>query len=371
MEERSFGEIDFKPFPLGFGTMRFPMKNNIVDVEESIIMIRTAIDKGVNYIDTAYPYHGGESERIVGRALKNGYREKVKLATKAPVWLFNSSSDYDKYLNEQLEKLNVDYIDFYLLHALNKERFSKLIKMDIFTIVEKSIRDGRIKHIGFSYHDKSENFKDILEYYNWDFVQIQLNYLDEDYQAGLRGYQLAKDRGIGIIIMEPLLGGKLANLPDNMISIFKEYNNKSHIEWALDYLWDKSGVSLILSGMSNIEQTLENIEYANRASIGMLSNLEKETIKRVQEEFSKIMSIPCTRCAYCMPCPHGVDIPRNFTLYNESFMFNTYDKSKNEYIGMENSSGAYCVNCGECLSHCPQSIDIPLNLNSTGDYFKK
>lgn len=374
MKKRTFGKVDFKSYPLGFGCMRFPTIDNKIDEAESIKMVRTAIDRGVNYIDTAYPYHGGESELLVAKALKDGYRERVKLATKAPVWFFESADDYDKYLNEQLKKLEVDYIDFYLLHALNGDSFNKLLKMDIFKKVDESIKDGRIKHIGFSYHDKPENFKPILDSYDWSFVQIQLNYLDEDYQAGLNGYNMIKERGMGIVIMEPLLGGKLANLPEKITSIFKECNDKTPVEWALDYLWNMDGVSVILSGMSNMEQTLQNIEYADRAEIGMFSEKEMETIKKVQKKFNEIASIPCTKCSYCMPCPHGVDIPWNFTLYNESFMFDIYDKNKNEYTKISNdntktTTGNNCVACGVCLSKCPQSIDIPNQLENVNSYF--
>ncbi|MFV0503272.1 MAG: aldo/keto reductase [Lachnospirales bacterium] len=372
---RKFGTTGFNVYPLGFGCMRFPtiMKedNNIIDEKESIKMLRYAIDNGVNYIDTAYPYHGGESEILVGKALKDGYRNKVALATKSPVWLINELDDFDNLLDEQLKKLQTNYIDFYLLHALNKESFDKIMSLNILSKVKTAIDNGKIKYIGFSFHDKTEHFWPMLDAHPWDFVQLQANYLDEDYQAGISGVKEAAKRGMGVIIMEPLLGGKLANVPDSVNNIFKSHNNKSPVEWALDYLWNMEEVSLLLSGMSTMEQVRENISYANKSNIGMLSGEEEEIIASAKEAFNEIQNVPCTKCKYCIPCPFGVNIPANFTLYNESFMFGLYENNKKEYKKMleKRESANVCSNCGLCTEHCPQHINIPEELKKVNKLF--
>ncbi len=370
MSLRKFGKTGVQVFPIGFGCMRFPTKNGGIDEPEAIKMLRYAIDNGVNYVDTAYPYHGGESELVVGKALQDGYREKVKLATKSPVWEINCPEDFDRLLDEQMKKLQTNFIDFYLLHALDKNRWDNVvIKYGLLDKMKQAKEDGRIGNIGFSYHDVPEHYEEmVVGFDHWDFAQIQLNYLNEDYQAGLNGLKLLSDRNVGVIIMEPLLGGKLASLPKKITDIFQETNKeRTPVEWALDYLWNYDNIGVLLSGMSTMEQVKDNILYAKRSKPNMFTPEENATIKKVQEKFKEIEAVPCTKCQYCMPCPVGVDIPRNFDLINEMYMFENNNKIKENYkkiINDETSKvGAiHCVDCKKCVSQCPQNINIPVEL---------
>jgi len=297
-------------------------------------MLRYGIDGGINYIDTAYVYHRGDSETIVGKALKDGYRQKVKITTKFPSFYAKEKGDFDKYLDEQLKRLDTDHIDFYLLHALDKGSWENVIlKLDCLAKAEKAKKDGRIGHIGFSFHDELDAFYTIANGYdNWEICLIQLNYLNETYQQGLAGYKWLEEKGIPAVIMEPLLGGKLANLPDKAADIFKKANpGKPPVEWAFDYLWDMPGVATTISGMSSVEQVKQNLEYAGRSSAGMLSDADKAAINAVRDEMLAIKTVPCTKCNYCMPCPRGVDIPRNFDVYNGLATFENDFRSKAQY----------------------------------------
>ncbi len=370
MNLRKFGKTGFDVFPIGFGCMRFPTKDGAIDQDEAIRMLRYAIDNGVNYVDTAYPYHGGESELVVGKALKDGYREKVKLATKSPVWLINEPDDFDRLLDEQMEKLQTNFIDFYLLHALDKDRWDNtIIKFGLLDKMKKAKEDGKIGNIGFSYHDKPEHYEEMVTGFDhWDFAQIQLNYLNEDYQAGLAGLKLLEERNIGVVIMEPLLGGKLANVSNKITDIFQQTNKeRSAVEWALDYLWNYEGIGVLLSGMSTMEQVEDNILYAKRSKPSMFSKEENDTIKKVQEKFKEIQAVPCTKCQYCMPCPVGVNIPRNFDIINEMYMFENEKDMKDRYKKLtekedSKESALHCVDCKKCISLCPQNINIPVEL---------
>jgi len=369
MNYRKFGKTGFETSILGFGCMRFettdnaPFSTKIIE-DKAISQLRYAIDNGLNYIDTAYPYHGGQSEVVVGKALKDGYRDKVKIASKSPVWSIDKPGDFDKYLDEQLKRLNTDHIDFYLLHALNKSHWKdKVLKHDIINRAELAKKSGKIGHIGFSFHDEFDLFKEIVDAYEWGFCLLQLNYLNEDYQAGLKGYNLAVEKGMGIAVMEPLFGGKLANVPNSIKEMLNEGSpEKSPVEWALDYLWNLPGISVVLSGMGSMEQVKDNISYASRATANMFSPKESETIKKVQDAFASMPTIPCTKCSYCMPCPVEVDIPRNFELYNESIMFDMLDQVKESYLNLknanENSVAESCISCKKCESVCPQNINI-------------
>lgn len=369
MKYREFGKCDFKVSTLGFGCMRLPIINDDdkqIDEDQAISLIRYAIDNGVTYIDTAYPYHKGSSEIVVGKALKDGYREKVKLATKLPTWLTHSYEDFDKYLDEQLVKLQTDHIDMYLLHALDKERWNMLLELDIFKFVKSALRDGRIKQIGFSFHDKLDSFKEIIDGYDWDFCQIQYNYLDENYQAGTEGLEYAAKKGMGIVIMEPLKGGRLAKKPPTAV---KEEWAKSEVvktpaEWALRWVLNHPEVTTVLSGMNSMEQITENMKTSDVALPNSLSKKDLALIDNVKAQYNELIKVQCTACNYCMPCPVGVDIPKNFALLNDASMYDEYDmQSKTYNKGLTSKQRAVsCVECGKCETLCPQHLEIRKHL---------
>ena len=372
MKYRKFGKLDIDVSALGFGTMRFPVKenasggtrvNNEVDEKEAIRMIRHAVDQGVNYIDTAYGYHEGNSEIITGRALKDGYRGKVMLATKSPVWLINKPEDFDKLLDEQLKKLGTDHIDFYLLHAIGRDRWrNTIIKHDVLRQMERAKKDGKIGHVGFSFHDDADAFTEIIDGYDkWDFCQIQYNYLDIENQAGVKGLKYAASKGLGIVIMEPLLGGKLANPPKDVKAILEgSGRDLSPSNWALEWLWNQPEVSVVLSGMSSMQQVEENLVSAEHSGIGVQSASDLEIIERVRRRYEERAVIPCTACSYCMPCPNNVDIPRNFALYNDSVIHDDLEGSQRNYNNFmdEDSRANSCIQCKVCEEKCPQKILI-------------
>jgi len=365
MQYRKFGKIDWQPSALGFGCMRLPIldgKSSSIDQEKTDEMIHTAIAAGVNYFDTAYGYHEQMSEVALGKALQGGYREQVRIATKSPIWLINESADFDRLLNEQLQRLQTSYVDFYLLHALNRDSWAKVLKLDLLSRAEAAKADGRIRHLGFSFHDNLETFKQIVDgYTGWDFCQIQYNYMDINVQAGTEGLQYAASKGLGVIIMEPLLGGKLAlDLPTTRPLWESASQKHPPADWALRWLWNQPEVSLVLSGMSTLEQVQENILSASVSGIGSLSSAEVELVARVRDEMNRLSPIPCTRCEYCLPCPNGVNIPRNFDIYNRVAMYDTLEDCRTEYKRWipDDQKAAVCIQCDECLSKCPQQIQI-------------
>ena len=357
MQYRKMGKTGVLVSALGFGCMRFPInEDNTINEDLAISMLRHAIDSGVNYVDTAYPYHQGTSELVVGKALKDGYREKVYLADKLPVWLLESEDDFDKYLDEQLEKLGTDHIDFYLLHALSKERFEeKVKKFNLTKKLEEARAAGKIRYIGFSFHDSLDIFKEIIDYYDgWDFCQIQYNYINLTHQAGTEGLEYAAAKGLGVIIMEPLLGGKLANLAPHVAEAFPE--GKAHVEYALDYLWDKAEVSLLLSGMSTPEQVEDNLLYAGRSHVGMVTEEDRKAYAKAKEIFDKMALVNCTKCAYCMPCPFGLNIPELFAAYNMTASHGM-TPAKEAYAALSTKADV-CRACHHCEKECPQHIKI-------------
>jgi predicted aldo/keto reductase-like oxidoreductase len=363
MQIRRFGRLDWKVSALGFGCMRLPTTgdNKDIDEPEATKMLRYAIDHGVNYVDTAYPYHGGNSERFVGRALKGGYREKVRLATKLPCWLVKASEDFDKYLNEQLEKLQDEHVDFYLLHALNEKNWHNVRDLGVLDWAERAIADGRIGHLGFSFHDKYEVFQEIVDAYDrWTFCQIQYNYMDVENQAGTRGLKYAASRGMGVVIMEPLLGGRLVDPPAPIQELWDAAaRRRTPIDWALQWLWNQPEVSVVLSGMSAMDHVRENVACADAAGTHVLTAEELALVGRVRAKYRKLCPIPCTRCGYCMPCPNGVDIPRNFEAYNEGVMYAKPDHARQAYTWIsEDERASACVQCRECEELCPQGIPI-------------
>ena len=377
MHYRNFTKNNIQVSSLGFGCMRFPTLDNDsskIDEEKSIEMIRYAIDNGVNYLDTAYPYHGGNSEYVVGKSLKDGYREKTYIATKLPSWLINNYEDFDKYLDEQLEKLDTKYIDFYLLHSLNKAYWDKLKTLDVFKFVEEAKRDGKIKYIGFSFHDELDLFKQIVDSYDWDFCQIQLNYVDRNYQAGEEGLKYAYNKGISVVIMEPVKGGKLAAPSDEIKSLW-ELNEikRTPTEWALRWVLNHKEVSILLSGMSTLDQVKENIKIVSEINENNLDKKEIGLIDRVTNIYQKKVKVGCTSCEYCLPCPEKISIPDVFQLYNELYVFGTEKNSKNiykSYIKKE-IDASKCIECGKCESMCPQNIEIRRHLKDAHNILSK
>lgn len=354
---------------LGFGCMRFPITSKNagdIDAEKSSQMLRYAVEKGVNYFDTAYVYHDGKSEEFIGGVLKP-YRDKVKIATKCPTWHVNSGDDFDRLLDEQLERLQTDYIDFYLMHALDKDRFDNIVvKYNLIDRLNKAKAEGKIRHIGFSFHDDCETFMRIIDSNPaWEFCQIQFNYINLDYQAGVRGLEYAHKKGLDVVIMEPLLGGKLANPSPQVRETLSD--EKTPVEWAMDFLWDREEVSLLLSGMGAMEQVQANIGYADKAEVGMLTKENIDMLAHTKEVFDKMALVPCTKCAYCMPCPFGLDIPKIFEAYNATASAGM-DKAKEIYSSCANGADR-CRKCKKCESVCPQSIEISQNMTKISKIF--
>ncbi|MDR3764180.1 MAG: aldo/keto reductase [Acidobacteriota bacterium] len=368
MQYRNFGRLDFQVSALGFGCMRLPVSDgerlspNIVE-DEAIGMIRRAIDGGVNYCDTAYPYHSGASETLLGKALRDGYRERVKLATKLPVWQVEKPEDFDRILNDQLRKLQTDHIDFYLLHSLNQHRWRNLVpKYNMLEKAKAALADGRIRHLGFSMHDTHEIFAEIVNGCDlWDFCQIQYNYMDIENQAGTRGLKLAASKGLAVVVMEPLLGGRLADPPQPVLGMMAAQKvQRSAADWALQWLWDQPEVSVVLSGMSALPQVEENLVSASHAATGSFTAADHELIAKVREYYRTRTVVPCTKCGYCMPCPNGVKIPDNFDYFNYAHLFDDVKGARFKYsvfLSADERSGS-CIECGECLEKCPQSIAI-------------
>ena len=365
MKYRKFGSLDWEASVLGFGAMRLPVRDQDpprIDEPEAIKMIRHAIDDGVNYIDTAYTYHEKQGELLVGKALQKGYRKKVKLATKLPSWLVETSDDFDRFLDEQLEKLQTDHIDFYLLHALNSTYWPKLRDWGVLTWAEDAIADGRIGHLGFSFHDEFEVFKNIVDSYGrWAFCQIQYNFMDVEYQAGLKGLQYAAGKGLAVVIMEPLRGGQLTNqLPPSVANLWESAAvRRSPADWALQWVWNHPEVSVVLSGMSGMQHVLENLDYADRSGAGLLSAKELTLVSKIREEYRRRVPVPCTNCKYCMPCPNSVEIAEIFEYYNDAHIYDNPIAPRFHYRNLSAEKQAdNCVECFECEEKCPQGIAV-------------
>jgi len=364
MQYRKFGKLDWQVSALGFGCMRLPTlegDRSRIDEPEATRMLHWAIDAGVNYLDTAYPYHDGNSERVVGRALQGGYRQKVRLATKMPTWLIESSADFDRYLNEQLQKLGTDHIDFYLLHGLSAERWPKVRDLGVREWAEGAIASGRIRHIGFSFHDKTDVLRQIIdEYDRWALCQIQYNYMDVENQAGTAGLRYAASKGLAVVVMEPLLGGRLVNPPAAVQALWDTAPVKrSPSDWALQWLWSQPEVSVALSGMSAMEQVEQNLASAAASRVGLLTAEELALVDRVRAAYQALCPIPCTACNYCMPCPNGVAIPQNFAIFNNGRMYNQFAGARAHYARTkEEERASACIGCRECETKCPQHIPI-------------
>ncbi len=369
MKYRSFGNVGFAPSALGFGCMRLPVLDgdpSKVDEPLAISMMRYAIDHGVNYLDTAYNYHRGSSERVLGKALLDGYRSKVKIATKMPVYVLEKPEDADRCFGEQLERLGVGKVDFYLLHSLDAHSWQKAKDLRLLEWVDKPLSEGRIGHFGFSFHDGFSCFKDIIDSYDgWSFCQVQYNYVDVRNQAGIAGLRYAADKGLGVVIMEPLRGGALAkNIPAPVQRLLDEAGTgRTPADLALQWLWNQPEVSVVLSGMSSMREVVENVASAERSGVGTLSPAEARIVEQAGDAFRSLISIPCTSCGYCMPCPHGLAIPVNFDVYNESKGFDpgrpVSEESRKAYARFPKESRAdSCTECGTCEERCPQGLPI-------------
>jgi len=379
---RTLGRTGISVSALGFGCMRLPLAKpdavfNVddgeIDEAKAARLLHWAIDQGVNYVDTAYPYHQGNSERFLGRALQSGWRDKVYVATKLPSWLIESREDMDRYLDEQLERLQLPYIDFYLIHAINRMFWPNLLKHGVKDFLDSALASGRIRHAGFSYHDELDLFKEVVDSYAWSFCQIQYNYMDENYQAGTEGLEYAAGKGLGVVVMEPLRGGRLAgDIPADVQKLWNGAKAKrSPAEWAFRFLYNHPAVSVVLSGMNEMEQVEENVRIAGRVGPGTLKAEEKALIDEVKAVYRKRMKIGCTRCGYCMPCPSGVDIPGCFTLFNNAHMLDDVATNRIFYdvhIGADHDA-SNCVECGQCEEACPQGIPIADWLKETDKLF--
>ncbi len=366
---------------LGFGCMRMPTVNDVIDEPRAIDQIRSAIDQGVNYVDTAWPYHGGASEPLLGKALQGGYRERVKVATKLPSWLVQSREDMDRYLNAQLERLGTDHIDYYLLHTLKGSSWDDLVALGVREFLDAAKADGRIVNAGFSFHGEGKDFARIVDGYDWVFCQIQYNLLDQQYQAGTAGLQYAASKGLGVVIMEPLRGGTLAlpEAPPAVATLWDEAATKrTPVEWALRWIWNHPEVTVVLSGMNVEAHIAQNLAVAAVAQAGSLTPAEVALVDRVALKYKELMPVGCTGCAYCLPCPMGVNIPNCFNFFNQLHMFGENSGAKMMYTafgsgvtsGGEQSYASQCVACGECLEKCPQQIAIPDELEKVAAAFE-
>lgn len=355
---------------LGYGCMRFTRKGGNIDIDKAEKEVMTAIDGGVNYLDTAYVYSG--SEAAVGEILeRNHCREKIFLATKLPQYLIKSESSMDKYFNEQLKRLRTDYIDYYLMHMLTDiAAWKKLCRLGVKEWIERKKAEGSIRNIGFSFHGNTEMFLQILEAYDWDFCQIQYNYMDEHSQAGRKGLLAAAAKGIPVIIMEPLRGGKLVDLlPEGAKRRIAENGRGwTPAEWAFRWLWDQPEVTCVLSGMNSLSMVEENVRIASQVRTGELTEEDFELIEAVKEEINGKIKVGCTGCGYCMPCPKGIDIPTTFRCYNRMYTEQP-GAGRAEYMQIvalqkEMSDVSRCVECGKCESHCPQHLEIRKELKA-------
>jgi len=362
MQYRAFGKLEWRPSALGFGAMRLPILDedpSKIDEPLAAEMIRTAIDAGVNYVDTARVYHRGQCEPFIGRALRDGYRERVKLATKLS-HIPKSLKAFRTYLDEQLADLQTDHIDFYLLHGVNRRSWE--LEKPTLPWIEEAINEGKIGHLGFSFHDDLETFKSIVDSYDWTFCQIMYNYMDIEDQAGTEGLLYAADKGLAIVIMEPLRGGGLVEpIPDSVAELWRSAPvERTPAEWALHWVWDHPEVSLLLSGMSDLSQVEQNLASADASGTKRMTQPELDVVAKVREEYRKLIRVSCTKCQYCMPCPQGVGIPHVFRLYNDLSMYGNEDWIRQQYFEHtpESMRAPGCIACGTCEEACPQQIKI-------------
>ena len=354
------GKLGIEVSKLGFGCMRLPMKDGAIDREQAMDMFDYAYQHGVNYFDTAWPYLNGTSEPFVGEALSRYPRDSFFVATKMPVWLVESEADFERIFEEQLKRLRTDHIDFYLLHALSQGRFEKLVDQGLYELCKKKQAEGKIRYIGFSFHDPAERFPAIVDKYPWDFAQIQYNYIDPHLLNADLLYKTLADRDIPCVVMEPVRGGFLSTLPESYNDIFRAYNpERSPASWALRWVASHDNVKVTLSGMSNMQQMIDNI--ATFSGEVELSTEEQAVVEQVVQKILSVDTVPCTGCEYCMPCPFGVDIPEVFKAYNNFKLFQNTEMTRTAYferLKLEFRAD-HCKKCGKCMKACPQHIQIP------------
>ncbi len=353
--------------PLGFGAMRLPLKNGKIDRVKAKELIYYAIDKGINFIDTAYLY--GDSESFLGEILTPEIKSKVRICTKLPSINVRKYDDMEKILDEQLKRLQIDCIDYYLIHAVDLKTINRLLKRDLIKFINKAKDDGKINHVGFSYHGPKEEFELVVDCYDWDIVMIQYNYFDDNVQVCAEGIEYAASKGMGILVMEPLKGGILAGkMPNEAEDIFKNANpDKSNAQWAMEWILNNKNITCILSGMNSFEQLDDNLDIANKTTPLSMSFEDMETVELVKRVMRNSLKINCSTCGYCMPCPQGVNIPTCMRIYNEKYLFDhkgfinqsliDYYQYAGGIMGNEGNAGM-CNGCGKCLRKCPQKLDI-------------
>ena len=369
MQYRTMPKSKDKLSALGYGCMRFKTKGGSIDTEQAKKEVMHAIEGGVNYLDTAWPYHKGESETFLGEHILSdkSVRDKVYVATKMPCFTISKAEKFDEIFEKQLKKLKIDYVDYYLLHSLSGSTWQKMLNLGIIEWMEKVKKAGKVRHMGFSFHGRHDDFIKIVDGYDFDFAQVQFNILDENYQAGIKGINYAADKGLGIIVMEPLRGGSLTgNIPKEVQEIYDTADIKRKpADWALRWIYNHPQVTLVLSGMNEIEQVDENIKTASETMPNSLTEKEEKIIKKVRNKYLELLTIGCTGCGYCMPCPLGIDIPGVLKELNNFHMFSK-SKAKIKYMsysGIMTADGkphfaSSCIECGKCEKKCPQNLKI-------------
>lgn len=377
----TLGKTGLKVSRLGFGTMRLPTINSNADIDKQKAseMLSYGIENGINIIDTAYPYHSagidgnGNSEKFLGEFLKeNNLRDEILLQTKSPSWLIEKKTDFEYYLDIQLEKLQTDYIDLYLLHSLTVPDWNKVHDLEVLDFLDDCLSSGKIKHVGFSSHIEIDYLIEILdEYPKWEVALTQMNYLDEYYQSGVMGLNYLKEINMGSMVMEPLRGGRLVqNIPNEVQELWSTAEKKrTPVEWALQYLWNRNDVDCVFSGMNSLNQVKENVRIASIED--KISENDQELIREVARTYRTFLGNSCTRCGYCMPCPHGVDIINCLTEYNIAHMMQNPKASAMQYFTLidDDSRADSCINCGECIPFCTQMLNIPEELQKVYEYF--
>ncbi|MDI9502845.1 MAG: aldo/keto reductase [Peptoniphilaceae bacterium] len=374
---RNFTKDKLRVSQLGFGCMRLPVlaeDNSEIDISLATEMVRQAVNNGLNYIDTAWGYHEERSESFVKKALANDYRRKVFLADKLPVWLTDDYAAFSEYFHTQRERCGTKYFDFYLLHSLHKKSWDKVKALGVLEFLDEMKAAGYIKYAGFSFHDAIPVFKEIIDAYPWDFCQIQLNYMDTDYQAGLSGMRYAAQKGIDIVVMEPVKGGKLAFVPEEVRNeLAKADPRVSPAAWALRYVWNQPEVKVVLSGMSTMDQVNENLQTASYARAHSLQKHELAAIEQARRIFTERTQIGCTSCEYCLPCPYGVNIPGVFERWNNAYVYNLADENRASYKKLieAEKDASHCVACGRCEGLCPQHLSIIRDLKQAHAYLQE